>query len=495
MNPMRVAMIAAEAVPFAKAGGLADVVGALPAELERLGVEVSVVMPRHRSIDLEQFGFKPFSDFPGAEASVGSLRLPFEVHCGTVPRSNVRVFLIGNDWYFDRAGIYVDPRTGLDYPDQADRWIFFQRAGIELLRVALSHIDVVHCHDHQTGLMPAYLDRFLQRDGILRRAGTVFTIHNMGYQGLFPRDTLVRAGLGDHEFYSGSAFEFFGNVNLMKAGIMLADLVTTVSETYAREIAQSSEFGYGLEGVIAGRGADVVGILNGVDVNDWNPATDPLIAAHYSPSDLRGKRDNKRALLDRFGLHHANLDRPVLAMISRIDAQKGFDLIVPALESILAEDVYFVMIGTGNKETERALGEIAARRPQRAAMIFAYDNALAHQVEAGADIFLMPSRYEPCGLSQMYSMRYGTVPVVRAIGGLADTVQEFDPEMGSGMGFRFGHYDVDAFMWAIRRALSFWDKPDVWRKIAVNGMTADFSWATSARKYLDVYQRAAARRA
>jgi starch synthase len=312
---------------------------------------------------------------------------------------------------------------------------------------------------------------------------------------VFPRETLAQAGIAEHEFYPGGPFEFFGNLNFMKAGVVLADMVTTVSETYAREISQSNEFGYGLEGAIAQRGADVVGILNGIDVREWNPASDLFITARYSADDLGGKLENKRALLERFGFSHIDLKRPALAMISRIDAQKGFDLVVPALESILAEGVYFVMIGTGNKETERMLGEIAARHPDRCAMIFDYDNELAHRIEAGADIFLMPSRYEPCGLSQMYSMRYGTVPVVRATGGLADTVQEFDHETGAGTGFRFGRYEEDAFLWAIRRALTFWERPDIWKRIMTNGMSADFSWANSARKYMDVYRRVIERRA
>ncbi|HEX4999380.1 MAG TPA: glycogen synthase GlgA [Terriglobia bacterium] len=491
MDALKIVMIAAEAVPFAKAGGLADVVGALPIELERLGAGVSVVMPRYGSIDLGRYGFAPYDPFPRGETVVGPDRVPFDVHCGTIPRSNVRAFLIGNDTYFGRAGIYVDPDTGVDYPDQVDRWIFFQRAAVEFLRAALPGVNIVHCHDHQTGLVPAYV----QRDGGLRQAGSVFTIHNMGYQGLFSRDTLLRAGFAGHDFYPGSPFEFFGSVNFMKAGIALADLITTVSETYAREISHSREFGYGLEGVVAARGADVMGILNGIDTEEWNPATDPLIAAHYSASDLAGKRENKRLLLEEFRFPNPNLDRPVLAMVSRIDVQKGFDLVAPSLESILKEDVYFVMIGTGNKQTETALGAIAARHPERAGMVFAYDNAMAHRIEAGADIFLMPSRYEPCGLSQLYSMRYGTVPVVRTTGGLADTVPEFDPDAGTGMGFRFGRYETDALMWAIRRALSFWQKPDVWRTIMVNGMTADFSWAASARRYLDAYHRVTRRRA
>ena len=311
----------------------------------------------------------------------------------------------------------------------------------------------------------------------------------MGYQGLFAPEVMQRTGLNLADFYPGSPFEFYGMLNFMKAGISFADLVTTVSETYAREIRASSEYGYGLEGVLADRGDELVGILNGIDYEIWNPETDPLIPAHYSARSRKGKKDNRQALLQEFGLAN-RADWPVLAMISRIDAQKGFDLLVSILDDLLAEDVYFVLLGSGNKETEAALRAIVERHPDRAALRFSYDNDLAHLIEAGADIFLMPSKYEPCGLNQMYSMRYGTVPVVRATGGLADTVLEFDPESGLGTGFTFTNYDPAYFRSAIDRALEFRKQPDVWRRIALNGMTTDLSWTRSAARYMEIYRRA-----
>jgi starch synthase len=472
MHPLQVLMVAAEAVPFAKAGGLGDVIGALPRALEKHGVRTAIVMPRYRGIDLEGFAFKPV---PG-----------HDVDQGLLPDSSVDVFLIGSEKYFDRDGIYVDSGTGKDYPDQADRWIFFQRAVMDFFRGRPAP-DIIHCHDHQTALIPAYLRRFYRRS--LLRTRSVFTIHNMGYQGLFPREAMLRAGFDDAEFYPTSPFEFFGMFNFMKVGITYSDAITTVSETYAREIQSSKEYGYGLEDVLRERSNALVGIRNGIDDELWNPAQDPLIPFVYSAADLSGKLDNKRALFDRFGLDKSHPDWPVLAMISRIDIQKGFDLVVSVLDYLLSRDLYFVLLGSGNKETEGYLRTIIEQHRGRAGMRFEFDNGSAHLVEAGADIFLMPSKYEPCGLNQMYSLRYGTVPVVRSTGGLADTVQEFDPATGEGTGFCFNDYEPGHFRAAIDRALALWPNREGWLRLMRNGMRQDFSWTESAERYVELYER------
>jgi starch synthase len=472
-------MLAGEAVPFAKVGGLGDVLGALPPELETLGFTVSIVIPRYRSIDLAKFGFDPILRLE---------TLPFDVHRATLPGSSVSVFLIGNDFYFGREGIYADPATRHDYPDQEDRWIFFQQSAMEFIRLGLSNVDFLHCHDHQTALIPAYLRRFYRDYPVLQSAASVLTIHNMGYQGVFPAGTMARSGFDPGEFYPMSPFEFHGSMNFMKVGILYADAVTTVSETYAREIQTREEFGYGLEGVLRDRLDPPLGILNGIDYEVWNPSTDALLPAHYSADRMEGKQANKAALLKEFGLNETRRNRPLLAMISRIEAQKGFDLLVAILEDLLLQDVSFVMIGNGNKEIESQLQAIVERHPDRAGLHFGFNDPLAHLIEAGADIFLMPSRYEPCGLNQMYSMRYGTVPVVRATGGLADTVQEFDPATGEGTGFRFEEYDPMAFKEAITRALNYWDDKPVWERIVWNGMNSDFSWSRSAQRYAELYK-------
>ena len=485
---LRVLMVAAECAPFAKAGGLADVLGALPVALEKLGVSVTIVIPRHRVIDVQAFGFERFPLPNDARVSVGFESIPYEIHQARLPRSSVEVFLIGNDRFFDRPGIYVDNTTGSDFPDQADRWVFFQRATMEFFKTRSPVPDVLHCHDHQTGLLPAYLRRFDRTDKGFKGTRSMFTIHNIGYQGLFPRDVLFRAGFGDSEFYPMSPFEFYGMVNFMKAGIEYADLITTVSPTYAREIQESSEFAFGLEGVLRARSHRLLGILNGIDDELWDPKKDPLIPNKYSRTNLAGKLENKKALLQKYNLDPSPLDWPLLAMISRLEAQKGFDLVVSILEDLLTKDLYFVLLGSGNKETEKQLRTIIERHAGKAGIRFEFDNGSAHLVEAGADIFLMPSKYEPCGLNQMYSLRYGTVPVVRKTGGLADTIREYDPSTGEGTGFVFSDYDREQFKAAIHRALALWPQRTKWQQLMRNGMRVELGWKESARKYVEAYE-------
>ena len=489
MSPLKVVMVAAECVPFAKVGGLADVIGALPLALEKLGATVTVVIPRYGVIDLEKFAFQPYA-IPGhGRVPVGFESIPYDVLRGKIPNSSVDVFLLGNDRFFDRPGIYLDLATGRDYPDQADRWIFFQRAVLDFFLSASPAPDILHCHDHQTGLIPAYLRKVYRTDYSYAQTRSIFTIHNMGYQGVFPRDVMTRTGFGDAEFYPTGPFEFYGKVNFMKAGITYSDLITTVSPTYAREIQESAEFGYGLEGLLRQRSGNLIGILNGIDDELWNPATDRLIPAPYSPSNLSGKLDNKRALLKKFGLDSSNLELPVLAMITRIDVQKGFDLVISILDYLLSKDLYFVLLGSGNKETEGYLRTVIQRHPGQGGIRFEFDNGSAHLVEAGADILLMPSKYEPCGLNQMYSLRYGTVPIVRRTGGLADTVQEYNPSTNDGTGFVFADYDVEQFKAAVDRALSLWPNKETWRCLMLNGMRQNLSWEKSATKYMDSYKR------
>jgi starch synthase len=482
-------MVAAECIPFAKVGGLGDVIGALPLALEKLGVDVTIVLPRHSTIDLEKFGFEPSAPPEPGRASVGFESIPYDVFHGKLPNSSVNIFLLGNDRFFDRPGIYVDPATGRDYADQADRWIFFQRAVMEFFKWASPAPDILHCHDHQTGLIPAYLRKIYRTDYSYTQTSTIFTIHNMGYQGLFPREVMTRSGFSDAEFYPTSPFEFYGAMNFMKVGITYADLITTVSPTYAKEIQSSRELGYGLEGLLKERSDHLSGILNGIDDDLWNPAKDALIPARYTPSDTSGKLLDKKALLQKFGLDTASTEWPLLAMISRIDVQKGFDLVVSVLDYLLSKNLHFVLLGSGNKETEGYLRTIIDRHPGKGGIRFEFDNGSAHLVEAGADIFLMPSKYEPCGLNQMYSLRYGTVPIVRRTGGLADTVQEFDPSTGIGTGFVFTTYDAEEFKAAIDRALTLWTEKQAWQRVMQNGMSQDFSWAQSATKYVQAYHR------
>jgi starch synthase len=459
------------------------VIGALPPQLEKLGVAVSILVPRYRTIDLQRHGFHPYPV---------SGDLNFDVQTTVLPQSSVRVFLIGINYYFDREGIYLDSATGLDYPDQADRWIAFQRAALEFVRVALSPVDILHCHDHQAALIPGYVRKLYSGHPGFSRTRTVLTIHNMGYQGIFPPSAMAKSGFDVAEFFPGSPFEYFGQLNFMKVGVVFADLVTTVSPKYAKEIEESSESSFGLNGVLNDRRDRVIGILNGIDYDVWNPLADLLIPARFSgrsEETLEGKTIDKRALLHAFGLGDSRMDKPLLSMLTRIDVQKGIDLLIDVLDELLDHDLSFVLLGTGNRESENALKQIASRHPARMGIRLAYDESLSHLVFAGADMFLMPSKYEPCGLTQLYSMCYGTVPVVRATGGLADTVQDFDPVTGQGTGFSFSAYESGAFKEAVVRAVEVWNNKTLWRTLMKNGMASDFSWTRSAQQYLDAYQK------
>src|SRR5437899_6039241 len=489
MPDLRVLMVAAECAPFAKAGGLADVLGALPLALEKLGVSMTIPIPRYGVIDPLKFGFEVFPSPDGGRVSLGFQSVSYDIHRGQLPGSSVEVFPISNALLFVRLSIILNSTTGRDYPEQADRWIFFQPATMEFFNTRSPVPAILHCHDHQTGLIPAYLLRFYRGDQGFRTTRSIFTIHNIGYQGLFPREVLFRAGFSDSESYPLSSFQFYGMVNFMKVGIEYADLITTVSPTYAREIQESSEFAFGLEGVLRQRSHRLLGILNGIDDELWNPEKDPLIPGNYSRTTLDDKVADKKALLQKYELDASHSDWPLLAMISRIEAQKGFDLVVSILEDLLAKDLYFVLLGSGNKETEAYLRTIIKRHPRKASIRFEFDNGSAHVVEARADILQMRPTYEPCSLNQMYSLHYGTVPGVRKTVRLADTIREFDAAKGEGTEFVFSDYDPEQFKAAIDRALALWPWRTKWRQLMRNGMRLDLSWKESARKYVEAYVR------
>jgi starch synthase len=476
--PMKILFISPEGLPFSKTGGLADVVEGLPKALVELGHEVAVVLPRYR-------GTKPAKILvPSFTVPMGDrLRFP-AIADGTVI-SGVRYYFVDDADYFDRDKLY-GTEAG-DYPDNGERFAEFSRAAIEVAKHVLRP-EVIHCHDWQAGLVPVILRSQHAGDPLLRNVPVVLTVHNLGYHGMFPRDILARTGLPESLFHV-EALEFYGKVNYLKGGLMYADYLTTVSRKYAQEI-QTTEYGHGLEGVLRARADRLVGILNGVDYAAWSPATDKLIAANYSAEDLSGKRACKKDLLERFGLPSANLDRPVVGIVSRFAAQKGFDLIAEAAEDLLAEELFIVALGTGDSEYEQLFRALAERYPQKFAARIAYDNALAHKIEAGADIFLMPSRYEPCGLNQIYSLAYGTVPVVRATGGLDDTIQHFNPATGKGTGFKFSEYSGAALLGCLREALRVFKNQKSWQKLQLNGMAQDFSWKASAAEYVKVYQAA-----
>jgi starch synthase len=477
---MRILFVASEGLPFSKTGGLADVVEALPKALVVRGHEVAVVLPGYRGI---QGGARVI---PSLTVPMGNrLRFPAIVD-GTL-LNGVRYFFVDDPAYFDRDGIYGN--SAGDFADNAERYSEFCRAAIEIAK----HVwpaDVFHCHDWQTALLPVLLRTVYGDDPVVKDLPVVFTIHNMGYHGLFRREVLARVGIPELLFNPG-ALEFYGDVNLLKGGLVYSDYLTTVSPRYAQEI-QTPEFGYGLDGVIRSRGDRVVGILNGVDYTAWNPARDSFIAMKYSAKDLAGKQACKQDLLNTFGLVNDDPHRAVLGIVSRFADQKGFDLIADRAHEMLQEDVLLVVLGTGDKRYEELFRALANAYPGRVGFKFAYDNALAHKVEAGADIFLMPSRYEPCGLNQIYSLKYGTVPVVRATGGLDDTVENFDVEHGTGTGFKFTEYTGTAFLYAVKQALQHYADERIWKRIQLNGMVKDFSWKAPAAEYARIYEAARA---
>ncbi|HKW63916.1 MAG TPA: glycogen synthase GlgA [Candidatus Acidoferrum sp.] len=476
---MRILFVASEGLPFSKTGGLADVVEALPKALVAQGHEVAVVLPHYRGTEAASVVM------PSLTIPMGGGRLRFPAIVDGALIGGVRYFFVDDPAYFDREGLYGT--AGKDYPDNAERYTELCRAAIEVAK----HIwptDVFHCHDWQTGLVPVLLRSSYSDDPLLKNIPVVFTIHNMGYHGQFPRDVLDRGGIPATVFHP-EGIEFYGSVNLLKGGLIYSDYLTTVSKKYAQEI-QTREFGYGLDGVARKRADRLVGILNGVDYGAWDPAKDSLIAASYSSKDLSGKQTCKQDLLETFGLSHEHLERPVIGIVSRFADQKGFDLIAEEALELMKEDLALVVLGTGDRKYEKLFGALASTFPGRVGLKIAYDNTLAHKVEAGADIFLMPSRYEPSGLNQMYSLKYGTVPIVRATGGLDDSIQPFDVEHGTGTGFKFKEYSGEALLYAVRQALHHYMDERIWKRIQLNGMAKDFSWKGPAREYAKLYEAA-----
>ncbi len=475
---MKILFVASEGLPFSKTGGLADVVEALPKALVAAGHEVAVVLPRYRGSKSSTV-IMPSLTVPMGER----LRFP-AIADGTLV-AGVHYFFVDDPEYFDRPQLYGE--KGQDYPDNAERFAEFCRCAIETAK----HIwrpDVIHCHDWQTALVPVLIRSQYTDDPLLRGIPVILTIHNMGYLGLFPRAVLAQIGVPGSLFHM-EGLEFFGDVSFLKGGLIFSDYLTTVSRKYAQEI-QTTEYGCGLDGVVRDRGANLRGILNGADYSQWSPETDTFIAANYSKKNLAPKRICKKDLLEQFRLPGENMSRPLVGIVSRFADQKGFDLIAEKAGEILKENIALVALGNGEAKYEQIFRDLAAAHPQRVAVKIAYDNAIAHKIEAGADIFLMPSRYEPCGLNQIYSLRYGTVPVVRATGGLDDTIEQFDVGHGTGTGFKFGPYTGEALASCLRQAIDMYSHDKIWQRIQLNGMAKDFSWKASAGEYLKLYEMA-----
>lgn len=480
---MKILLAASEAAPFAHTGGLGDVAGALPKALGRLGHDVRLIMPLYKAVDARLHRMRAIADRLNVPTATGPQVV--DVLEGNLS-TGVPVYFVRHDPSFHRAGLYQSP-SAEDYPDNAERFALFCRAVLEVCRRVDFQPDVLHAHDWQTALLPVYLKTILRGDPFFQQTATVFTIHNLGYQGYFSPEVLPRL-MVPRELFTPAGLEFYGKGNLLKGGLLFADLLTTVSRRYSQEI-QTPEQGFGLNGVLRERQGDLFGVLNGIDPEEWNPTVDSHIAAHYTADDLSGKAKCKADLQRRLKLP-VRATVPLLAVISRLAGQKGLDLLCDILETLMALNVQLVLLGSGEKGLEATFREAAAKYPSKLAIRIGFDLPLSHQIEAGADLFLMPSRYEPCGLNQMYSLAYGTIPVVRATGGLDDTIVRFDPVTRQGNGFKFEEATAAAFLQTIWQALALYRERALWPVVMTNAMTADFTWDRSAREYEQLYRQA-----
>ena len=476
----KILIAATEAVPFAKTGGLADVIGALPKEIANLGADVRVVLPKYQSIDDKKYGLKKVGE-PLSVPVAGEMTEVI-IKSGKCPSCKGKVYFIQCDKYFDREGLYQD--NGEDYPDNDERFALFSRAVIEMLKVIDYKPDVIHCNDWQTGLIPAYIKVLYGTDDFYKGMSTVMTIHNIAYQGIFDHSTMNKIGL-PWDVFTPDGIEYWGHVSYLKAGLVYADVISTVSPTYAKEIQNSEEYGRGMEGLLTSRTADIYGILNGIDYTIWNPGKDKLISSNFDKNDLRGKSRNKRSLQKDLGMKSSK--DPMVGLIGRLTDQKGFDLVAQAIEQLMSIDMQMVILGTGEPKYHEMLEKMAQKYPGKLSVNLRFDNELAHRIYASADIFLMPSKFEPCGLGQMISLQYGTMPVVYHTGGLADTIIDYTDDPHQGNGFVFNEYTVDSMLDSMSRATDTYSNKRKWNSIVKDCMAMDFSWKTSASKYIELY--------
>ncbi len=477
-QPLKILILAAEIVPFAKVGGLADVVGALPKALQALGHDVRLVMPRYRQVDPNRFHLQPILE--AVPVSMGNYQVQVSVCRGEIG-DHIPVYMIDAPRYFDRENIY-------GYTDDGERFILLCRAALETMQALNWSPNVVHCNDWHTGIVPNWMQTIYRDNAFFANTASVYTIHNLAYHGIFGYRLLEVAGVATNGFLYPQIAEFGNVVDIMGRGILFADAVTTVSERYAQEILTPT-FGEKLDHLLRSRRDRLFGILNGIDYQEINPATDGYIHTQFDAQSLERRIENKVALQEQMHMP-VRKDVPLLAMISRLTDQKGFDLLAQIIQPLLAQGIQFVLLGIGDQHYHEMFQSLAARYPEQVAIFLTFNTELARRIYAGSDMFLMPSRFEPCGTSQMNAMRYGCVPIVRQVGGLADTVQEYDPCSGDGNGFVFKNYDPWEFFAAVVRAMALYRFKDIWRILQQRGMEADHSWNASAKRYVEVYRNA-----
>ena len=463
---MKVLFCSSEVVPFAKTGGLADVAGTLPPALEAAGVQVKIIMPRYKCVDIKKFKLK---------------KLDNETYTTTIGK-NVEIILLEKKSFFDRDGLYQ--QKGEDYSDNLERFSYYCMQTLRLIKKLNFKPDIIHCNDWQTGLIPIYLKTIFKKDPFYKNIKTIFTIHNLGYQGLFPEKEFSLTGL-DKDMFSVNGVEFYGKINLLKGGLLFADSISTVSSAYAQEI-QSAEFGCGLEGILQKRKKDIIGILNGINYNEWDPKKNKVLVKNYGPDSIDGKYENKEALQK---LGNLKVDRkiPLLGIITRLADQKGLDILAEVIKEIVKMPVQFILLGTGDARYHK-LFESLSKSYKNTSIHLKFDATLAYKIYAGSDIFLMPSYYEPCGLGQLISLNFGTIPLVRKTGGLADTVEDFDPFTKKGNGFMFSQYQSGALLETIKRSLCVYNDDKTWNKLVIRAMKCDFSWGKSAEDYVNLYK-------
>ncbi len=485
----KILFVTSEVVPFVKTGGLADVSAALPQMLAELGHEVRIVVPKYGAVDDRKFKIHEVVRLKDIQIKIGDKEVIFSLKSCFLPGQKVRVqiyFLDNQEYFGSRNSLYVDPMTGESYKDNDERFILLNRAVFELI-LKLGWIpDIIHCNDWQCGLIPAYLKTVYQNEENFDKFKTLFTIHNLAYQGDFSKTSFKKTGLPDN-LNSPKGILQKSKLNFMKSGLLYADVINTVSETYANEIRTDNKLGEGLKDVLSKRKNDLYGIINGIDTKVWNPEKDKHLPKKYSIKNVEQKSVNKQALTEKFGFEYKE-DVPVLGLVSRLYDAKGLDLIQKIFPQLMKLDIQMILLGTGDKKYHSFFDKMSHQYREKFACYLGFNDDLAHLIEGGSDIFLMPSKYEPCGLNQMYSLKYGTVPIVRETGGLADTVKKFDEKSGSGNGFVFKNYTTKDLMAEIKRALKVYKNKQQWMNIVRNGMKSDFSWNSSAKKYLELYK-------
>ena len=488
MKQFKILYLASEVAPFAKAGGLADVTGALPKALKGFNQEIRLMLPKYKFINERKYILREVIRLREIPVTVNGKTEIANVKSAFLPDSKVQIYFIEIGDYFNRPGIYMDPKTNKPYKDNAERFAFFSKAALETLRILSWQPDIIHCNDWQTAAIPVYLKTVYQSEAFFTGVKTIFTIHNLTSQGTFDTAKAKDIDFDESQTREGGMFNKDGQLNLTKAAIHFADFITTVSENYAEEIIRDDSLGFGLGSLLDEKADKFEGILNGVDYSVWSPEKDKFIPAKYTKDDLAGKEENKKALLMRLGMEYKP-DIPLLGMISKINEQKGLDLVVEAMDYLLALDIQISIHGEGDKVLIDKLTDYAKKYPDKLKLNFTYDDKMAHLIEAGSDIFLMPSRYEPCGLNQIYSLKYGAIPVVSAVGGLLDTVDDLDDESNDGTGFVIDKLTAKGIVKAVKKAISLYKKKDELVEFQKRIMNEDFSWEFSAKRYLDIYDR------